>query len=104
MWIALNEGWLSIVNNWNDEETLLVRARKLEHLTNVFPRCDHFKDYSADYPYRAYIEREEVGDVIKDRLMEIDYTNFKNSVEDNTLKGLYGDMWLLVFQRFLGDR
>lgn len=104
MWIGLNDGWLSIVKNYNDDETLLVRARKLTHLTNVFPKCDYFKDSLADYPYRAYIPREEVGEAVKNRLKETGYTNFKNSVKDKQLKALYNEMWTLVAYTFVGDR
>ena len=104
MWIGLNDGWLSIVRNFNDEETLLVRARKLSHLTNVFPDCDYFKDSDADYPYRAYISREQVGETIKERLKNTSYTNFKASVRDNQLKGLYSEMWNLVYFRFVDER
>lgn len=104
MWIGLNDGWLSIVRNFNDDETLLVRARKIEHLTNVFPQCDYFKDSSADYPYRAFIPREEVGEAVKKRLKETKYTNFKASVKDRQLKALYNEMWSLVGYTFINDR
>ena len=104
MWIGLNDGWLSIVRNFNDNETLLVRARKLTHLLNVFPQCDYFKDSSADYPYRAFIMREEVGEAVKQRLKETGYTNFKASVKDEQLKALYSEMWSLVAYTFVGDR
>ena len=104
MWIGLNDGWLSIVENWNNDDELLVRARKLIHLTNVFPDCDYFKDSDADYPYRAYISREQVGETIKQRLMATNYTNFKASVEDTQMKALYAEMWNLVYFRFINDR
>ena len=100
----MNDGWLSIVRNFNDDETLLVRARKLAHLTNVFPDCDYFKDSSADYPYRAFISREEVGEAVKVRLKETGYTNFKASVKDRQLKALYNEMWSLVAYTFISDR
>lgn len=104
MWIGLNDGWLSIVKNNYDEETLLVRARTLEHLTNVFPDCDYFKDSSADYPYRAYINRTIVADVIANRLMKIDYPNFKNSVEDDKLHNVYSRLWNELYFSFLNER
>ena len=89
----MNTGWLSIVENRNSEETLLVRARSLKHILNVFPDCDHFKDRTADYPYRAYIAREEVGSKIMDALLNINYDNFKNSVEDGKLHSAYELLW-----------
>ena len=93
MWIGMNTGWLSIVKNRNDERTLLVRARDLDHILAAFPNCDHFKDNTADYPYRAYITREEVARRIAEGLMEIEYDNFKHSVEDKHLQTAYGMIW-----------
>ena len=89
----MNTGWLSIVKNRNDERTLLVRARDLDHILAAFPNCDHFKDNTADYPYRAYITREEVARRIAEGLMEIEYDNFKHSVEDKHLQTAYGMIW-----------
>jgi len=93
MWIGLNDGWLSIVKNLNDEKTLLVRARSEKHLLNVFPNCKHWVDFEADYPHRAYIDREIVMNVITQRIMDIDYPNFKNSVEEHTLVNAYHRVW-----------
>ena len=104
MWIAFNDGWLSIVENLNDEETLLVRARSEKHLLNVFPECDLFKIETADYPYRAYIEREYVANVVSERLMEISYPNFKNSVEDKKLHSVYTNIWSEVYHFFHDER
>ena len=93
MWIGMNTGWLSIVKNRNDERTLLVRARDLDHILAAFPDCDHFKDDTADYPYRAYITREEVSQRIAEGLMEIEYDNFKASVRDKHLLTAYDMVW-----------
>ena len=100
MWIGLNDGWLSIVENWNDETELLVRARKLDHLTNTFPDCDYFKDSDADYPYRAFIPRDVVSKVIAEAVDGIDYPNFKNSVRDNTLHHAYNEIWATIYHAF----
>lgn len=89
----MNNSWLSIVKNRNDERTLLVRARDLEHILVAFPDCDHFKDNTADYPYRAYIAREEVAEKIAKELTEIQYDNFKASVLDPVLLDTYHSVW-----------
>jgi hypothetical protein len=102
MWIGLNDGWLSVVKNENDEETLLVRARKKEHLTNVFPHCDWFTDKNADYRYRAYIDRKEVAQQITERILNIEYPNFKASVKNSRLKAIYNDVWTNFFYGY-GD-
>ena len=100
----MNTGWLSIVKNRNDERTLLVRARDLDHILAAFPDCDHFKDYTADYPYRAYITREEVARRIAEVLMEIEYDNFKGSVRDKHLLTAYDMVWGDIAMTYMGMR
>tara|TARA_B100000131_G_C17848147_1_gene504769 strand:- start:87 stop:419 length:333 start_codon:yes stop_codon:yes gene_type:complete len=104
MWIGLNDGWLSIVENWNDEDTLLVRARKLEHLLNAFPACEYWRDLEADYPFRAYIPRSAVAKMIAKKIENIDYPNFKNSVEEKKLAYAYGDVWQTMFYTYRSER
>tara|TARA_R110002167_G_scaffold160643_1_gene356745 strand:- start:4452 stop:4793 length:342 start_codon:yes stop_codon:yes gene_type:complete len=104
MWIAFNDSWLSIVENRNDEDTLLVRARSKDHILNVFPNCDWFKDETADYPYRVYITREHVADVVSKRLMEISYPNFKNSVDDEKLHNVYSNIWSEIYYCYHDER
>lgn len=104
MWIGLEDAWLSVVKNLNDDETLLVRARKLKHLTNVFPDCDYFKDSEADYPYRAFIPRHEVADGISSRLATIEYPNFKAAVQDVKLHNLYTTIWREAWYAYMDER
>ena len=116
MWIGLNDGWLSIVANRNDDETLLVRARSESHIMSAFPDCDMFVLKNADYPYRAYIERRLVANEISKRLMEIDYDNFKASVhltQERTPNGewkgqklhdMYSSMWHDCYVTYLDER
>lgn len=104
MWIGLNDGWLSIVENWNDKDTLLVRARKLEHLLTAFPMCEYWRDLEADYPFRAYIPREQVAKVISERVKAIDYPNFKKSVKESKLLMAYNKVWEVLFYTFHSER
>ena len=96
MWICLNDAFLSIVKNRNDDKTLLVRARSQEHLENIFPTCDFWFDGNADYPFRAYIERDVVAKVIGQNLMDIQYPNFKDSVKEHNLLSAYHKVWEIM--------
>lgn len=96
MWICLNDAFLSIVKNRNDDETLLVRARNPAHLLHVFPDCSIWSDEKADYPFRAYIERDEVAKIIGQRLMDIEYPNFKDSVKEHNLLSAYHKVWEIM--------
>ena len=114
MWIGLNDGWLSIVANRNDDETLLVRARSKSHIMSAFPDCDMFVLEDADYPYRAYIERRLVANQISKRLMEIDYDNFKASVylkdgraptrKGHKLHDMYTNIWHECYVTYQDER
>ena len=100
MWISLNDGFLSIVRNNNDDKTLLVRARTQEHLDSVFPDCESWYDGKADYPFRAYIRRKDVAALLANRILSIDYPNFKASVDDYTLMSAYAKVWEIMRNHF----
>tara|TARA_R110002074_G_C12009649_1_gene615240 strand:- start:117 stop:440 length:324 start_codon:yes stop_codon:yes gene_type:complete len=104
MWICDNEGFLSIVKNRNDDETLLVRARARKHLYNIFPDCELFTDADADYPFRTYIKRVDVVETIARRLTGINYDNFKDSVDDDVLHNAYSDVWREMWGSYYNAR
>ena len=52
---------LSIVDKGGDGSTLLVRARRQEDMTRIFPQAQVQVGGGTDYPYRARIDREEVA-------------------------------------------
>ena len=51
MWIVLNNSFLSIVKNRNNENELLVRARVKGDIEKVFSNAETFEDINADYKY-----------------------------------------------------
>ena len=95
MWIVLNNSFLSIVKNRNDENELLVRARVSGDIEKVFNDADVFEDANADYKYRSYLNRKVVANAISEELMNIDYDNFKSSVskDDNMRNTAYMNVW-----------
>ena len=80
MWIALNNSFLSIVENRNNSSELLVRARVKGDIERVFPNAETFEDLSADYRYRALLKRDLVAKALAYQISEINYDNFKNSI------------------------
>ena len=98
MWACLNDGFLSLVADRNDPNRLLVRARRKEHLTNVFPKAEVFSVAVSDYKFRALISRAEVAAVVTDRIMGIKYDNFKNSVKDDDLHNAYNSVWSVMYR------
>ena len=82
-WIFLNDAFLSIVVDAQQEGNFLVRARLAPDINRVFPRAEVSSDESRDYLFRASIPRIEVVEALADRLELIDYTNFKGSIAAN---------------------
>jgi len=92
MWIFLNDAWLSIVEDREDAEYLLVRSRRSGDIERVFGVQEDI-DREADYHYRAHILRDHVAGVLAREVGRIDYDNFKNSVEDSQLHASYSRVW-----------
>jgi sporulation-control protein spo0M len=92
MWIFHTEGLLSIVEDRNDKGFLMVRARKSEHITKVFPRALPKYTPNADYHWRVSLPRYEVALVIAQSLDDINYDNFKNAANPQ-LQAVFHDVW-----------
>jgi len=95
MWICFNDGFVSAVNSDTDPNILKVRARKKEHLQKLFPGKKIFSSKNTDYAYRVFVARKAFAKMVADRVMDIDYDNFKDSVVDDKLHDLYADFWTL---------
>ena len=95
MWIALNNSFLSIVQNRNDSSELLVRARVKGDIERVFPEAKTFEDLNADYRYRALIKRDLMAKAVASQVSEINYDNFKNSIPKDEYQrhGAYLNVW-----------
>ena len=98
MWVALSEGWLSIVAHRDKENYLLVRARNEKHIESYFPEAELYIDAGADYPYRADILRDDVADVIGNYAFNIEYDNYKNSVNKEHLHDSLVGVWQEMYK------
>jgi len=97
MWIMLSDAFLSIVEYQDDPKRLLVRARVPGHIKRVFPKAEVVTDEFADYRYRAFIERAEVSKAVAKEVDRIDYTSFKDSVQDEALHDTYLNVWSRLY-------
>lgn len=95
MWLLMNKSYMSIVESKNKKNELLVRARVEGDIDRVFPEVKVLKGAGSDYLYRAYISREVVAEAIRQQILNIDYSNFKDSVswEDEARHDAYLDVW-----------
>jgi hypothetical protein len=98
MWIAFNDGFISAVQDRKEKDGLVIRARRREHLERIFPKLEIFTGLGTDYKYRIFIKKTEFATLLAERAGEIDYTNFKSSVEDEDLHRLYNRFWRLHYE------
>jgi hypothetical protein len=95
-WLCFNDAFLSVVNHRTDQNLLVVRARRREHLTKVFgPSATIEVTPDRDYKYRTIADRKKVADIVASRIQNIDYGNFKDSVRSDDLHDLYARFWSL---------
>ena len=95
MWVVLNNAFFSIVQNENNGEELLVRARVKGDIEKIFHKADVFEDNYADYKYRSFMNRENVASTIKEKVLNINYGNFKSSVSNSDYErsSAYAGVW-----------
>lgn len=96
MWVMLNDAWLSIVADRDDQDFLLVRSRRQGDISRIFG-VDEEVDRSADYHFRQFVPRDHVAGVMAREVQRIAYPNFKNSVKDPQLKTAFSSVWQIGF-------
>jgi hypothetical protein len=93
MWIMTNNSYLSIVSEDCSDNDLLVRARRAGDIEKVFPDAKVIRNTKTDYLYRAVLSRDVVKQAVAAMIDDIDYPNFKDSVEDSSLHAAYVRVW-----------
>jgi hypothetical protein len=98
MWIFLNDAFLSIVDDREKDGHLVVRARRPGDIEKTFPGVKTKTLRGRDYQFRAHVPREMVAEVISKNVMNIDYSNFKNSIstENDDLHTACGQVWHIM--------
>lgn len=102
MWIAMNDSFVSIVQSRDCDNEVVVRARVREDLVALFPPWESLiiESEDGDYRFRLFMDKETVSWVIKDRIMDINYDNFKNSINKTTQSWryrAYTKIWQVLF-------
>jgi hypothetical protein len=83
MWIFTQKGFLSIVRHTDKPNVLIVRSRFRGHIEKMFPNAHVTENIGTDYRYRAELNPEEVSKAIAKMILEIDYPNFKGSLDSD---------------------
>lgn len=103
MWVFLNDSFLSIVQHREHAEKLLVRSRIKGDIEQALPGVEVFEMASADYFYRAVVDREEVKAALAKAVDRIAYDNFKGSIRDHARHEACLKVWS-VMDRAFGHR
>lgn len=103
MWICLNDAFVSAVEHNDNPDLVVVRARNENHLKTLFPGEEIIVIDGSDYDSRVIITKEKLAEVISNRIHNIDYGNFKNSVFEDTLHSFYESVWYAGL-KILGGR
>ena len=84
MWLFTSKSFLSVVADKENPkgDRLLVRSRIAGDIEEVFPDANVMETCNADYRFRAWVSREKVNKAISEYVQNLNYINFKNSVED----------------------
>lgn len=88
MWILTDTGFLSIVEHRYDPTKLLVRARVKGDLQAFGAKYETLfadqltidEDPNADYRWRTVATREHVADLLRTKVMELDYDSHVKDV------------------------
>lgn len=96
----MNDAFFSVVKDRNNENGVVVRARISGDLENVFGH-EHevIETDDSDYRFRLFLDQEYVKQVIADRVGNIDYHNFKDSINkgDTDRKTYYTRVWSVMY-------
>ena len=99
MWVFLNDSFFSIVQHREKNNVVVVRARIKGDLENVFGH-EHgvFDTKESDYKFRMFLNKEYVSKVLQEKVMAIDYGNFKDSIKKNDTdrKSAYMYVWSVM--------
>lgn len=95
MWVCLNDAFFSIVDDGH-KDGLLVRARRAGDLERHFAGFEVQETPARDYRYRARVGRMFLAETLYQAAMNIDYSNFKNSVKDHKLHDAYSQVWSVM--------
>ena len=101
MWLITNFGFFSIhvpIHPERQPWVREVRARKREHIEELRKRyCPGLgptiETPHSDYPFRAQADAAMVADAMAKLTKDIEYSNFKDSVEDDDMHGMCMNIW-----------
>jgi len=68
------------------------------HIEELFPDATVQKTPDSDYLYRAKVSRQKVAEVVRHQIMNLNYTNFKNSILDTEHHEGCIEVWQTMYE------
>ena len=103
MWIFTTSGFASVIQDTEDDDTLVVRARVASDLDEIREIIDELSPTictpSRDYPYRASVRRLAFALGLTRLAMRINYKNFKSAIgarQGWDREALYAQVWQVM--------
>src|SRR5690349_838180 len=91
----------------DDPRDMQIRARSVQHLSALrenFPTLGETVFLGmgvADFQFRVYITRADLGKMMSVLAMDIDYVQFKKgAIKDSRLYGVLSDMWSVLLNAY----
>lgn len=104
MWIFMSDAFLSVVQDENDPDYLIVRARQREHLNNInVPNINIYTVENSDYQYRTRMHKATFGVLVSGRIRAINYPKFKPSAYSNDYHRLLLEVWRVVYEFYYDE-
>jgi hypothetical protein len=97
MWIFTKHGFYSVVEDRDNADLLLVRARVEGDIEKYFRDAVVYYTPEHDYAYRAHVSRREVAAVMAQTVLGVDYPNFKSGIADHRRGGFYVQIWNILW-------
>jgi hypothetical protein len=101
MWIFMNDGFFSIVEDKKNPHRFSIRARKKGDLERVFlvKPAAVLETTESDYRFRIFLPKDIVAKRMAEEIESINYTNFKDSIpkEDKDRYSIYAKVWHVMF-------
>lgn len=98
MWIFTSKGMISVVRHREEPQLMMVRARQSDVLKALFHEEKFLITPDADYRYRMEVPQSDVINALEEELENMQYDNFKNSIEDHDYHTACSKVWSVMYR------
>lgn len=93
MWFFTTQGFISAVRHPQYHDSLLVRARRPDHIAALFPDVTIEQEANTDYKYSATIRKLDALPVFSSLILDIDYRSLREEIQDHHYYDACSRVW-----------